>query len=272
MRSPNNELTAGQALALGIIQGPAELLPISSSAHTTAIAWLLGWGYSDLEPDLRKSFEVALHGGTALALLVSLRGDVLPARQSVLVLTAACALPAIAGYALEREIEGRLGTPGTIAAGLLAGSAAMVLADRAPQRRVWRDASFRDGVWLGLAQSIALIPGISRSGATLSAARLLGFRRTDAKRLSDEVGLPVLAGATLLKAIRLSRRGLERKWVLPFAVGTAGSLASSLVFVGSGRSGVRLRPFAIYRVALGTALLIRLMRGSKARRRGRALA
>jgi undecaprenyl-diphosphatase len=276
MRSPSSELPAWQAAALGGLQGPAELLPISSSAHTTAFAWLMRWRYSELDAELRKSFEVALHAGTALALLVSERSEILPAldRRTLPVTAAACVPPAIAGYALEGKIESRLGTPATIAAGLLAGSVAMVLADGVPGRREWRDAGLRDGLWLGAAQSAALLPGISRSGATTSAARLLGFASRDAKSLSDQVGLPVLAGAALLKTIRLVQGGLERERVPAFAAGVASSFASTLLCIAlmhRRRSAPRLTPYAVYRLAVAVAL-IRLGGGSTARRRGRARA
>jgi undecaprenyl-diphosphatase len=175
----------------------------------------------------------------------------------------ASAPPAIAGYTLEREIERRLGSPAAIAAGLLAGSAAMTLADRSPQDRRRRDARASDALCLGVAQACALVPGISRAGATRSAARWLRFRATDARLLSDEVALPVLAGAGLLKGVRLSRRGLEPELVPVFAVGAAASFASTLVCTGvarhRGASG-RLLPYAVYRAALAGLLLTRLRR------------
>jgi undecaprenyl-diphosphatase len=185
----------------------------------------------------------------------------------VSVIGLACLPPAIAGYLFEQTIERRLGTPETIVAGLLAGSVAMALADHRPQERHVRDAGVRDGLLLGLAQAAALIPGVSRSGATLSAARLLGFARGDARRLSTRVGLPVLAGATLLKGFRLCRRGLGPGWSAVFAVGAAGSFASTFAFARRSRPPERLLPYAAYRVGLAGCLLIRLRRGSTARRR-----
>jgi undecaprenyl-diphosphatase len=269
-RSPADQtLTVEQALALGALQGPAELLPISSSAHISAAASLLGWRYGELEPELAKSFEVALHAGTALALLISLRTPI-PDRRRAALVGLACAPPALAGYALERQIERRLGGPAMTAAALLVGSVAMTLADRCPQQRQRTDAGIRDGLWLGLAQACALVPGISRAGATRSAARLLRFRRSDATLLSDEVGLPVLAGAALLKAIRLSRRRLEPQLARVFLAGIAGSFASTLVCaaaVGRRRGSGRLLPYAVYRLGLAVLLLSRLRRDATAARR-----
>lgn len=265
------KLTVVQALALGTLQGPAELLPISSSAHTSATAWLLGWAYDTLEPELRKSFEVALHAGTATALLISLRSELLKPldRRRALVIGLACAPPAIAGYVLEEEIERTLGSPPSIAVGLLAGSVAMTLADRQPQQRRGYEAGIRDALWLGLAQASALVPGVSRAGSTRSVARWRRFYRADAALLSDEVGLPVLAGASLLKAIRLSRRGLDSQLVPVFAAGAAASFVSTLVCAGFGRrrgASERLLPYAVYRAALAVMLYMRLRRASTAPR------
>ena len=106
-------LSRAQAVALGTVHGPAELLPISSSAHAALVPWLLGWDYGELDPELRKTFEVALHAGTAAALLIALRAEATDALASarLRILTALSTLPtALAGYLLERPIEQRLGT------------------------------------------------------------------------------------------------------------------------------------------------------------------
>ncbi len=211
-----------QAAALGALHGPAELLPISSSAHVTFVPWLLGWEYGELDAELRKAFEVALHAGTAAALLLMLRdevGDVLrqPSPRLLSLIGLSFAPPALAGYALERPIERRLGTPPTIAAGLIAGGAAMVWADRRPQTRGSEDAGPLDAVCLGLAQACALVPGVSRNGATLAAARVRRFTREDANRLSRHVALPVIAGAAVLKTARLraARASARRPVAVP---------------------------------------------------------
>jgi len=261
MPSPNSELTLGQALALSVLQGPTELLPISSSAHTIAAARLLDWPWDELDPELRKSFEVALHAGTALALISGGRVSAGLDRDAAVLTAAACVPPAIAGYLFERQIEARLGTPATIAAALVAGSGAMVLANRASERRSRHDAALPDGLWLGVAQAFALIPGVSRSGATLSAARLLGFRSPDASRLSAQVGLPVLGGACLLKAIRLWHRAPGARSAPALLVGVAGSFASTFAVAGRmarHEPSARLLPYAMYRIALAALVLMRL--------------
>ncbi len=261
-------LRTGQALALGALHGPAELLPISSSGHVALIPWLVGWDYDDLDSELRKSFEVALHAGTAAALLITLHREVQDAVQGmsfrIVGLIALSFLPpAIVGYTLERQIEQQLGTPPTIAAGLLCGSIVMAWADRAPQTRRSREAGAGDALWLGVAQACALIPGVSRNGATLAAARRRGFTREDANRLSRHVALPVIAGATLLKGLRLARRGLPSGTRLPFALGAAASFASTLGstwLIHQVERDRSLLPYAGYRIALAGVVLRRLRR------------
>ena len=257
-----------QALALGALHGPAELLPISSSGHVSAIPWLLGWDYEALDEELRKSFEVALHAGTAAALLITLRDEVGEAvrgldRRRLMLIALSFAPPAVVGYTLERKIERHLGTPPTVAGGLLAGAVVMAIADRAPQRRRHQEAGTVDALWLGVAQASALIPGVSRNGATLAAARLRGFTREDANRLSRHTALPVIAGATLLKGVRLRRRGLEPGTGAMFAVGAAASFASTLVSTWLIRQVERdrsLLPYAAYRVVLASAIIRHLRR------------
>ncbi len=262
-------LSVGRALVVGALHGPAELMPISSSGHVTVIPWLLGWeDYLALDPELRKAFEVALHAGTAAALLISLRMEVQDAVREasprVLSLIAlSFAPPAIVGFTLERRIERYLGTPATIAAGLVCGSLAMLAADRSPQVRSSLEAGWRDALALGAAQACALIPGVSRNGATLAAARRRSFTREDANRLSRHVALPVIAGATVLKGYRLHRRGLPAGAAVPFAVGATASFVSTLGSTWLIRQVERdrsLAPYALYRLALA-AIIVNRLRG-----------
>lgn len=205
-----------EALALGLLLGPAELVPVSSSGHATAIPWLLGWEVAGWEGERRKE--------------------------------------------LERWIEGHLGTPATLAAGLTAGAVALVLADRGPGQRDARDAGVADGVWLGLAQAAALVPGVSRSGATLAAARTRGFGRVAASQLSWEIALPVLLGATGLKAVRRAgacENGGRAEGTGPLYVGAGAAFASTLAVaraIGIERRGP-LWPWAAWRTALAGAIL-----------------
>jgi undecaprenyl-diphosphatase len=257
-----------RACALGAIQGPAELLPVSSSAHLSLVPWLAGWGWDEVDPEARKSFEVALHAGAAAALLIGQRQTIaeelaaFDARRAAVV-GLSFIPPAIAGYTLERQIEGRLGGPRSIAAGLIVGALAMVAADRRPQERGPGDATAGDGLALGLAQAAALIPGVSRNGATLAAARWRHFTREHANLLSRTVALPVIVGATMLKGVRLRRRGVEPELRRAMAIGVAASFASTLASQRLIRVVERDRalwPYAAYRVVLALAVLARIGR------------
>src|ERR1700759_1816241 len=260
------EIAVGEALVLGALHGPAELLPISSSGHIAVIPWLLDWDYCHVDAEVRKAFEVALHAGTAAALLITLRTEVSDAVRGMSpriaeLIALSFVPPAIVGYTLERPIERRLGTPGTIALGLVVGSVAMARADRTPQTRTSHDAGLVDALCLGFAQACALLPGVSRNGATLAAARRRGFTREDANKLSRHVALPVIAGATLLKSIRLARRGLPPRSAAPIALGAAASFASTLGSTWLIRQVERdrsLLPYAVYRLGLAAVILTRL--------------
>jgi undecaprenyl-diphosphatase len=269
-------LTRGRALALGALHGPAELMPISSSGHMTLIPWLLGWSEPDADAEVRKAFEVALHAGTAAALLLGLRGEVTGTARAMTPAFAArlavATLPAaVVGLAFERPIERRLGTPATIAGGLIAGAVAMAWADRSPQARSADEAGTADALWLGFAQACALMPGVSRNGATVAAARRRRFARADANLLSRRLALPVIGGATLLKSLRLARGGLPAGSAASFTLGAGASFASTLASTSLirrverdhpfGSRGRSLVPYAAYRLALA-ALVVHHARGS----------
>jgi undecaprenyl-diphosphatase len=173
------------------------------------------------------------------------------------VLLAGSFLPAAAvGYLFERPIEERLGTPRTIAVGLLAGSAALAAADAAGATDRARDeAGTADALALGAAQACALMPGVSRNGATLAAARLRGFPRADANALSRHVALPIIGGAVALKATRLARRGLPAGEARSFAAGIAAAFLSTLASGRLVRDDRALWPYAAYRTALALVVL-----------------
>lgn len=256
-----------QAAALGLLHGPAELLPISSSGHVAVVPWLARWSYSRLDDELRKSFEVALHTGTAAALLITLRGEVNEAVRGmslrrVLMIGLSFAPPAVVGYRFERRIERHLGTPPTVAGGLFLGAIAMALADRTPQERSHEDAGVADALSLGVAQACSLIPGVSRNGATLAAARWRRFTRVDANRLSRHAALPVIAGATLLKGLRLRARGLPPRAAVPFAAGAFAAFLSTLAstrLIQALERDSSLLPYAVYRIALAGLIARRLI-------------
>jgi undecaprenyl-diphosphatase len=262
------EVSLEKAAALGAVQGPAELLPVSSSAHLTLLPWLADWRWERLDPEVRKSFEVALHAGAAAALLIGQRAVIAEElasfdRRRAAVLVLSFIPPAIAGYLLEETIERRLGGPRPTALALIAGSLAMALADRSPQGRGRGHANAVDGLALGLAQATALAPGVSRNGATLAAARWRGFNRDQANMLSRTVALPVIVAPTAWKFTRLRRRGLPRPLWRAFAAGVIASFASTMIsqrLLAQLQRGRALWPYALYRTALGALVLARLGR------------
>lgn len=246
------------AVLLGLIQGPTELLPISSSAHTVLVPRLLGWP-STLDPDEAKTFEIALHYGAALGLILTLRRELLDGLRRPLLLALSLAPPTAVGFALERPIERRLSGARTIAVNLLAGGIAMALADlRGAQLRRIADSDARDGLTLGIAQALALVPGVSRNGATLTAGRARGLRREDAQTLSWQVALPPILGATLLKGRRMLTGGVPPGLARPLAAGAGAAFLSTLAcspLLAPARRARPLLPFALYRVGLAALVL-----------------
>lgn len=262
----SNPLGIGRALALGALQGPTELLPVSSSGHLALVPALLGWDLERLDPELHKSFEVALHAGTAAALAITLRDEVaevlrtLDSRRVHGIVQGLAPAAVVAGL-FERVIEERLGSPRSVALAQLVAGVALALADLSPEQRAQEEAGPLEHLLIGCGQAAALVPGVSRNGATLTAARLLRFERRAASVLSRHAALPVIAGATGLKTMRLARRGLPRELRGAFAAGAAAAFVSTLAsrrltpVMDNARSYL---PFAVYRVVLGAASLRRL--------------
>ena len=256
-------IPTARAVALGVVQGPAELLPVSSSAHIVLVPWLAGWDWEQIDPEARKSFEVALHAGAAAALLIGQRRTIAEELRSfdlrrALVLSLSFLPAAVVGYTLERPIEQRLGGARATAIGLLAGAAAMLAADTRPQLRGRGDATPADGLALGIAQAAALAPGVSRNGITLAAARWRGFSRDQANLLSRTIALPIIVGATGLKGTRLARRGAGRSLRRSLATGALASFASTLAsqrLIQIVERDRALWPYAAYRAALAVVVL-----------------
>jgi len=271
MRRGEPGLALRHAVALGLAQGPTELLPVSSSGHTTLIPFLAGWPYAELDDEVRKSFEVALHAGAGMALAIDMRRELIDAtraldRRRVGLIASSLAPPAIVGYALRPVIERRLGGPRSIAVALAGGAIAMALTDRgsADSNRSQLDAGPRDGLALGLAQAVALIPGVSRNGATLAAARSRGFGRRDAQMLSWHAALPVMLGAGVLEGARTARRSSSRRSRAALLVGGtsafASTLASARLLRRSDLAGRALWPYALYRMLLAGVVFRRAAR------------
>jgi undecaprenyl-diphosphatase len=168
----------------------------------------------------------------------------------------------------ERPIERRLSEPRPVAIALLAGSAAMAIADGRPERRGREDAGLMDAIVIGAAQAFALAPGVSRNGATLAAARWRGFRRPDANVISRQIALPVIVGATALKGTRLASRELPPGIGGAMAAGAAAAFCSTLVsmrLIAMLERSRSLLPYVAYRTALGGAALFALRRRTRAR-------
>jgi undecaprenyl-diphosphatase len=214
---------------------------------------------------------VALHAGTAAALLIALRHEVAEVAGSIdgrRVLRHLLEIlpPAVAATLWERPIEQRCGTARGIALAQVAGGAALALADRRPAVRVHGDAGALDALAIGIGQATALVPGVSRNGATLTAARLRRFDRRSANRLSRHAALPIIVAATGLKGARLAGRGLPRELRAPFAAGAGAAFVSTLLaarLVGVVDGARSYAPFAAYRVALGVLAVRRLSAASR---------
>src|SRR4051812_19778229 len=240
-----------EALALGVLQGATELLPVSSSGHATLVPWLLGRPRTTLSPASAKALDVALHAGSAPVMLRR------PATPPV-VLAASLAPAAVTGLAFEARIERTCGTPAGIAAGLAAGGVAMLWADVRGGARPLPSVTVGDGLALGIGQAAALVPGVSRSGATLAAARARGFSRPAAWTLSRDAAMPVIAGAAVLKGLRAIR---EAPPAAPTLAGALGAYASARVAAHVVPPAPALWPFALYRLALAAVTARRLRRG-----------
>jgi undecaprenyl-diphosphatase len=218
--------------------------------------------------ELRKALEVALHAGATAAVLITSRRVLVDELRSlegrdIELLSLASAPAAVAGYMFQDQIELYLGRPRVIAAALLLGAVAMAVADHKPHVRKIQEARAADALWLGVAQACALVPGVSRLGATLTAARARQFRRSDAATLAQRLALPVIIGASALEIWRLSRGKLDPGSFLPLAAGSATSFGSTLLasrFVAESAAGGSLLPYALYRVGLAAVILSRTRR------------
>lgn len=267
------------AIVLGLVQGLAEFLPISSSGHLLLVPWLFGWddfGATGLGPSVKKAFDVALHIGTLGAVLAYFRRELVVYVRDGLSMVVSrrrpttpdgrlawlfvlSALPAAAvGALFEDMIDEQLGTPALIGVSLIVFGIVLWWADRRGGRRTIDDLTMGDSLKLGAAQVLALNPGTSRSGITMSAARLLGFDRDAAARASFLMAIPVTAGAALLKVTKLVADGIPAGLGVPMLVGIATSAVSGWLAVWGTIRLVRTRTFGwfvAYRIVLGVVVL-----------------
>ena len=263
------------AIVLGLVQGLTEFLPISSSGHLILAPWLFGWNdFNDLE--IQRAFDAALHLGTLVAVLFYLRADLIPyVREGIKVVVAPkkanktigrrawlfvlSAVPAgIAGALAENWITEKLGTPALIAISLMLFGVVLVWADRQTGTRDLDSFSKRDALLIGAAQVLALNPGTSRSGITITAARKFGFSRDAAARVSFLMSVPVIGGAVLLKLTKLASDGIPDGLIIPMIVGIVSAGISGWIAMWGMIRLLRSRsftPFVMYRFVVGISVL-----------------
>jgi undecaprenyl-diphosphatase len=270
-----------EALLLGIVQGLTEFLPISSSGHLILVPWLQDYRFLLDNPDFNKTFDVALHGGTLIAAIVYFRHEVVRFTQAFFVaarkravetvderLAVALAIgtvPAVIfGGIGESFIEDHLGEPWMISIQLIFFGWLLGVADRLPQRRSLEAVGNRDGLLIGLAQVLALAPGTSRSGITITAARYVGLDRDSAARFSFLLLIPVVAGATAKKGLDAIQEGLPNGAAAPMIIGTVAAAVSGFLAIAFLLRLLRTtsyRPFVLYRYAAGAACLLIIATG-----------
>ena len=269
-----------QALIMGVVQGLTEFLPISSSGHLIIVPFLFGW----TDPFITSlAFSVMLHIGTLAALLVYFRADWVrlvpagfaairdrsfrddPDRKLAWLLVAATIPAAIAGFLLNDAIEEYVRDIGSVVAMLVVGAVILWFADRWGGRtKGVNDVTFPLAFGLGVAQALALIPGISRSGISISAARFAGLDREAAARFSFLMATPITAGAALFELRKLAsgETGLEVS-LAPLLVGMIAAFVSGMIAIGFLLRYLRTRSlniFVAYRLVLAAAVVVAWLR------------
>lgn len=242
-------LTDGQAFVLGVVQGLTELLPISSSGHLILVPWAADWTYLEQHDRFNQTFDVALHLGTLVAVAVYFWQDIVrlvrawlgslgrrriaTADERIAWFVLVATIPAgLIGLAGENAIADHLGEPWQILILLTAGALLLLWADRSLQTRAMSDLSLRQAVVMGFAQALALAPGVSRSGITITAGRFMKLDRDGAARFSFYLLVPTVLGAVLLKGVKDVLLGdLPSGWGGPFLVGTLAALGSGLLAI-----------------------------------------
>ncbi len=264
-----------QALILGLIQGLTEFLPISSSGHLIVVPQLLGW----TDPFIDSlAFSVMLHLGTLVALLVYFRWDWIrlvpaglaairdrsfagdPDRRLAWLILATTFPAVIAGLVLNESIETVFREARLVAVTLVIGAVILWLADRWGSRRLGvGEISFPIAIGIGVAQALALVPGISRSGISISAGLLAGLRREPAARFSFLMATPITAMAGAYETLKLLRgeSGVEIQ-LAPLAVGMVAACASGMIAIAALLRFLRSNPttvFVVYRIVLAAVLV-----------------
>ena len=267
------------AIILGLVQGFSEFLPISSSGHLALVPWLFGWNdFADVAngDSIEKAFDTALHLGTLVAVLFYLRTELIGyVREGIRIVVSpkradkqmgkrawlfvASAIPAgIAGAIGQQWITDKLGTPVLIAVSLVFFGLLLLWADRQQGTRDVDTFTRKDALLIGLAQVLALNPGTSRSGITITAARKFGFSRDAAARVSFLMSVPVIGGAVLFSLVILVRDGIPDGLIAPMIAGIIAAGISGWVAMWGMIRILRTRNFnmfVMYRVAVGFGVL-----------------
>jgi undecaprenyl-diphosphatase len=265
-----------QALVMGIVQGLTEFLPVSSSGHLIIVPWLFGWDDAFITS---LAFSVMLHLGTLIALLVYFRADWLrivpaglaairdrsfagdPDRKLAWLIVAATIPAAVVGALFSDFFEGQVRQIGLVALTLVVGGVILWVADHfGPRTKGVEDVTFPVAVGIGAAQAIALVPGISRSGISISAGRIAGLEREAAARFAFLMATPITAGAILFEARKLAtgEAGVTVESG-PLIVGLIASLVSGIVAIRFMLAYLRTRSldvFVLYRFVLAAVVLI----------------
>lgn len=269
------------AIVLGLVQGLSEFLPVSSSGHLLLVPWAFGWNDLD-DASIKKAFDVALHLGTLVAVVGYYRRDVVgyvrdgvltivrrdrpttPQGRMAWLLVMASVPAALVGVALETWIDDTLGKPWIIAVSLVAFGLVLAWADRRRGARTFDEISLRDAAVIGAAQVLALNPGTSRSGISMSAAMARGLDRAAAARFSFLLSIPVTAGAVVVKVGGLVSDGIPDGLVAPMIVGVVTAGLSGWFAVWGLMRLIRTSSFdgfVAYRVLLGAGVLVALASG-----------
>jgi len=273
-----------QALVLGLVQGFTELLPISSSGHLILVPWLGDWTYLKEHDEFNQTFDVGLHLGTLVAVVAYFRREVVSLTRAFLgsvrrrridtsdervawLVPVATVPAALIGAGGETFIAERLGEPWQIAILLAAGAVVLWLADRVQPRREMADLGLWTGLGVGLAQSLALAPGVSRSGITISAGRFLGLDRDGAARLSFLLLIPITFGAVLFKGVTdVVLADLPDGVAGPFVVGMIASAVSGLLAIWGLLGYVRRHTYGVfvaYRLVAAAAVGLVIVTGAR---------
>ena len=277
-----NALPNWQALVLGLVQGATELLPVSSSGHLILVPWLGDWEYLKEHETFNQTFDVALHLGTLVAVVGYFWRDLLAlvaawfrtlrtrrletAEERIAWFVVVATIPAaVVGLLGEDLIADHLGEPWQIAIALAVFAGLLWLADRRPEERGMGDLGLKAAFGMGLAQSVALMPGVSRSGITITAGRFFGLDRDSAARFSFLLLVPTVLGAVVLKGVSDVLLGdLPSGSGGPFLVGTLAAAGSGLLAIDALLGYVRRHDYSVfvwYRLLAAAIVLLLIVTG-----------